>query len=132
MVGTRRPRAREVREWLTFLAFLLPNVCLLGLFTFWPLVYNAYLSFFEWDFIASEKLFVGLFNYQDTLTDAVFLTVLKNTVVFTVGTVGGALLIGLLLALLLNQPLHGRDAARTVLFAPTLLSGAAVAIVWIF
>jgi len=40
--------------------------------------------------------------------------------------------LGLILALLLNQPLRGRDAARAILFAPTILSGAAVAIVWIY
>ena len=40
MVGTRRPKAREVREWLTFLAFLLPNACLLGLFSLVTLAFR--------------------------------------------------------------------------------------------
>jgi ABC-type sugar transport system permease subunit len=44
--------------------------------------------------------------------------------------VGITLVLGLALALLLNQKLRGRDAARTVLFTPTVLSGAAVAVVW--
>ncbi len=125
-------RRRDARESLLFLAFLAPNLVLLGLFTFWPLVYNLYLSFFEWDFIAPEKLYVGWENYQYTLTDPVFHQVLRNTLFFTVGTVGGAMALGLALALLLNQPLRGREGVRAVLFAPTLLSGAAVAIVWIF
>lgn len=122
----------EWRERLLFLLFLAPNVVLLGLFTFWPLLYNVYLSFFEWDFIAPEKLFIGLDNYTDTFRSRLFVQVLQNTAVFTVASVGASLLLGLLLALLLNQPLRGRNGARSILFAPTLLSGAAVAIVWIF
>jgi ABC-type sugar transport system permease subunit len=128
----RRRSRRELREWLLFVAFLTPNLLLLSLFTFWPLVYNVFLSFHEWDFIAPEKLFVGLENYRDTLGDPVFRLVLRNTFVFVGSSVGASIVLGLLLALLLNQPLRGRDGARATLFAPTLLSGAAVAIVWIF
>ena len=57
---------------------------------------------------------------------------MRNTFVYTVGAVGGTLILGLLVALLLNQPLRGRDGARAVLFAPSLLSGAAISVVWIY
>ena len=54
------------------------------------------------------------------------------TAIFTVATVGGSLLIGLGLALLLNRRLVGRGVARTVVFAPYVLSGIAVGILWLF
>ncbi|HYO30301.1 MAG TPA: sugar ABC transporter permease, partial [Thermomicrobiales bacterium] len=82
--------------------------------------------------IAPTKTWVGLANYQYLFTDRTFLQVLQNSLVFTLGAVGGSLLLGLATALLLNQKLRGRDAARAVLFAPTLLSGAAIGIVWVY
>jgi ABC-type sugar transport system permease subunit len=121
-----------LREWLTFWLLLGPNLFLFVIFTFWPLFYNAYLSMVDWDFMRARKYWVGLENYVDVLTDRHFMTILQNTAVFTFSCVFGTMLLGLILALLLNQPLRGRDGARAILFAPTILSGAAVAIVWIY
>jgi multiple sugar transport system permease protein/sn-glycerol 3-phosphate transport system permease protein len=128
---TRRSR-REVREWLTFVAFVGPNLLLLAIFSYWPLVQNIALSFTEWDMISPVKRFVGLENWVTILTSGRFWQIALNTATFTIGSVGLTLLLGLALALLLNQGLRFRNAARTVLFTPTVLSGAAVAIVWYF
>jgi ABC-type sugar transport system permease subunit len=105
---------------------------LFGLFTFWPLFYSGYLSLVRWDMLAPTKKWMGLENYRDLFTDDSFRTVLKNTFVFGGGAVGGSLVLGLLIALLLNQPLRGRDGARAIVFAPTLLSGAAIGVVWVY
>lgn len=128
----RRVSPRERREWLLFIALVGPNLALLAAFTFWPMAYNAYLSLVRWDFISPAKTWNVPGNYVDVLGDQVFHQVLRNTFVFTVGSVGLTLLIGLALALLLNQALRGRNVARAVLFAPTLLSGAAIAVVWTY
>jgi ABC-type sugar transport system permease subunit len=122
----------EIREWLTFVAFLAPNLVLLSIFSYWPLVQNIYLSLTEWDMISPVKRFVGLDNWITVLTSARFWQIALNTLTFTFGSVGIALVVGLGLALLLNQRLRFRDTARTILFTPTVLSGAAVAIVWYF
>ena len=125
-------RFRDAREWGLFLLFVGPNLLLLGVFSYWPLIQNAALSFTEWDMIAPEKRFVGLANWLSVLGSSRFWQIALNSLVFTLGSVGMTLLLGLALALLLNQKLRGRDAARTILFTPTVLSGAAVAIVWYF
>jgi ABC-type sugar transport system permease subunit len=125
-------KRRELREYGLFALFVGPNVALLAIFSYWPLVQNVALSFTEWDMIAPEKRFVGLQNWTSVLFDGRFWQIARNTLVFTAGSVGLTLLLGLALALTLNQSLKGRDAARTVLFTPTVLSGAAVAIVWYF
>jgi len=127
-VGLRFWRA----EWFLFLLFVGPNLLLFGIFTYWPMLYNGYLSLVRWDMLSPVKTFVGLANYRALATDATFLTVLRNSLVFTLGAVGGSLLLGLATALLLNRPLRGRAGARAVLFAPTLLSGAAIGIVWVY
>jgi len=121
-----------VREWLVFWIFLGPNLLLFAIFTYWPLLYNAYLSFVSWDFIRPERVWVGVANYAEVLGDRQFQTIVRNTFVFTIGCVMLTLVLGLALALLLNQRLRGRNAARAVLFSPTILSGAAVGIVWIY
>jgi sn-glycerol 3-phosphate transport system permease protein len=123
---------REWREWLTFVAFVAPNLILLGVFSYWPLLQNVALSFTEWDMISPDKRFVGLANWITVLSGGEFWSIALNTATFTIGSVGLTLVLGLLLALLLNQKLRFRNGARTVLFTPTVLSGAAVAVVWYF
>jgi multiple sugar transport system permease protein/sn-glycerol 3-phosphate transport system permease protein len=119
-------------EWFLFLLFIGPNLLLFGIFTYWPMVQNAYLSTVRWDMMAPVKVGVGLGNYRYLAGNDAFQRVLLNTFLFTAGGVGCSLVLGLAAALLLNQPLRGRDGARAVLFAPTLLSGAATSIVWVY
>jgi multiple sugar transport system permease protein/sn-glycerol 3-phosphate transport system permease protein len=133
-VGTPAPSRlqREWRDWLLFIVLAGPNLALFAIFYYRPLIYNAYLSFHEWDFLSPVKIWVGFDNYLDVLTDPHFHRVLQNTVVFMLGGVCLTIASGLALALLLNQKLVGRDAARSVLFAPYMLSGAAIAVVWVY
>jgi multiple sugar transport system permease protein/sn-glycerol 3-phosphate transport system permease protein len=125
-------RRRFSSEWLLFLLFVGPNLILFGIFTYWPLVYSFYLSTVRWNFIAPTKQDVGLRNYEYLWSNDTFRTVLWNTLLFSVGAVGGSLILGLGAALLLNQKLRGRDTARAIVFMPTLLSGAAIGIVWVY
>ena len=129
--GRSRMR-REWREWLLFVALVGPNLALFGAFNYRPLLYNAWLSLHEWDFLSPALIWVGFANYVDVFTDPVFHKVLRNTLAMTAWSVGLTLFLGLALALLLNQKLVGRNAARSALFAPYVLSGAAVAVVWVF
>lgn len=121
---------RKHREWLLFGLLVGPNLALFSIFTYWPLIYNFYLSFVRWNFLRPTKPWVWFNNYIDTFTDAKFWEIMGNTLVFTVATVGGTLLLGLLLALLINQPLRFRDGARAIVFSPVVMSGAVVAVVW--
>lgn len=134
VAGTAAPSRvqREWREWLLFVALAGPNLLLFVVFNYRPLVYNAYLSFHDWDFLSPILIPVGFENYLDVFTDPHFHRVLQNTVALMVGGVCLTIAIGMALALLLNQKLIGRDGARSVLFAPYMLSGAAIAVVWVY
>jgi multiple sugar transport system permease protein/sn-glycerol 3-phosphate transport system permease protein len=134
VVGTpaRSRFQREWREWLLFIALAGPNLLLFIIFNYRPLIYNVYLSFHEWDFLSPVPIPVGFDNYVEVLKDPHFHHVIVNTVELMVGGVCLTIAIGLGLALLLNQKLAGRDAARGVLFAPYMLSGAAIAVVWVY
>jgi ABC-type sugar transport system permease subunit len=130
--GLAERRRTLMREWGLFALFLAPNVFFLAVFTYWPLIYNVYLSLVNWDMISPDKLFVGLANYQDLASDPQFWKVFANTFVFVGVGVIVTLGLGFATALLLNQKLRGRSIGRSVVFAPTILSGAAIAIVWIY
>lgn len=127
-----RPSRSERQEWLLFTLLVGPNLLLFALFTYWPLLYNGYLSFVRWDLLSPVKNWVGLDNYRELFTSPTFGEIVVNTVVFSTASVLLICLLGLLLALLLNQPLRGRDVARGVIFSPVMLSGAAIGIVWIY
>src|SRR3954451_8266387 len=120
VVGTPGPTRfqREWRDWLLFVALAGPNLLLFVIFNYRPLLYDAWLSFHEWDFLSPVPIWVGLDNYVDVLTDTHFHHVVQNTITLMFGGVFFTIVFGLALALLLNQKLAGRDAARSVLFAP--------------
>jgi multiple sugar transport system permease protein/sn-glycerol 3-phosphate transport system permease protein len=122
----------EFREWGLFVLLVGPNFFLFSVFTFWPLLYNIYLSLHQWDMLSPVKIWVGLDNYVALFTSADFGQIVGNTFLFTIVSVALTILFGLGGALLLNQPLKGRDGIRAVLFSPTVLSGAAIGIVWIY
>lgn len=121
----------ERQEWALFLLLVVPNLFLFSVFTYWPLLNNAYLSFVRWDFLGPKR-WVGWANYAHLFTSAAFGTILWNTFLFTFASVALLLGLGLLIALLLNQPLRGRDTVRAIVFSPVMLSGAAIGIVWMY
>lgn len=128
----RRPRARRWMSYLTFIALAGPNVALLVVFVYKPLVQSFQYSTLQWNIGSPTARSVGLGNYVDWFQDPRTPEILTTTAIFTVTTVGGSLVLGLLLALLLNQRLAGRGIARTVAFAPYVLSGIAVGMLWLF
>ncbi|NJK81106.1 MAG: sugar ABC transporter permease [Chloroflexaceae bacterium] len=130
--GGRTRLQREWREWLLFVLLVGPNLALFAVFNYWPLIYNFYLSFVDWNFLREEILLVGFRNYVRVFSASKFYVILLNTLVFTVASCALTLSIGLLVAMLLNQKLRGRNLVRAVIFSPTILSGAAIAVVWAY
>ncbi|MDS1113936.1 sugar ABC transporter permease [Gordonia westfalica] len=123
------------RPWRSYWLFLLlvgPNLVLLAVFTYRPLVENIRMSFFDWNIAESGATFIGVDNYVEWFTRADSREIVTNTVVFTVAAVAGSMVIGLALALLLDRRLRGRNVVRSVTFAPFVLSGAAVGIAFQF
>ncbi|WP_203432814.1 carbohydrate ABC transporter permease [Jiangella asiatica] len=123
---------RNRKEYLLFLVLVAPNLAIIGTFDYWPVIYNAWLSLTRWNMISGVPRFVGLQNYENLLTSPGFHEVLLNTLVFTAAIVIGSAVIGLALAVLFNQKLRGRGIVRTAAFAPHIVSGAAVATLWLF
>jgi sn-glycerol 3-phosphate transport system permease protein len=123
---------RHAKEYGWFLLLVLPNVAVIAMFIYRPLILNFYYSTLNWKLGSSVATVVGLGNYKDWFTSPESLKIIIVTVVFTVCVVGGSLLLGLLLAIALNQKLPGTGFARSVIFAPYVLPGVGIAMVWLF
>ncbi|MGO4598545.1 carbohydrate ABC transporter permease [Terrabacter sp. 2RAF25] len=128
------PRRSSGRAWEWTLAalLLLPNLVLLVVFTYRPLLDNIRLSFTDWNISSPVANPVGFANYVEWFGRDDTRVVVRNTLVFTVATVGVSMALGLGLALLLDQKLKGRNLVRSVVFAPFVISGAAVGIAFQF
>ncbi|WP_421840866.1 carbohydrate ABC transporter permease [Mycobacterium sp.] len=128
---TRAPKRRRRRHRLSsdhalFVLLVGPNVALLLLFVYRPLADNIRLSFFDWNISDPTAQFVGLSNYSEWFARSDTRQIVLNTAVFTAAAVVGSMVLGLVLAMLLDQPLRGRNLARSTVFAPFVISGAAV------
>jgi multiple sugar transport system permease protein len=105
------------------------------LFQVLPIVIGANASFRDWALYNPKKIWVGFSHYYAVLSDPAFLyVVLPNTFLFMILSVAGALVAGLLLALLLNRPFRGQKLVQTILLVPLMVAPvvAAIMIRWIF
>lgn len=129
----QRKQGLKIKDLLLGTLLIAPNLALLLIFTYRPLIDNIRLSFYNWN-IASTRpaTFVGLDNYAEWFTDPESWQILWQTVVFTFCAVFGSMVLGLALALLLDRPLKGRNAVRSLIFAPYVISGAAIGVAFQF
>ena len=128
------PRAvavRRVRSRLTPWLFLSPWIIGFLAFTAIPAVLAVGMSFTNWN-LRFDPQFVGLDNYAEMLTDDYrFWSSLRITGIYLALSVPIYMALGLAAALLLNQKVWGIRLFRTILFLPSVLSGVAVAVLWL-
>ncbi|MDD2395802.1 MAG: sugar ABC transporter permease [Sphaerochaeta sp.] len=117
------------KKQLVAYSFLAPNFIGFAIFTLVPIVFAVVLAFLHWDG-ANPIEWAGLSNFSELFDDDQFKAALKNTIVYTAGTVPFTLLASLFLAVILNQGIKARNFFRTVSFFPYIASLVAVAAVW--
>jgi len=101
--------------------FLIPGLAVYGTFLLGPMVYSARISFYDWNIVdptRSEP--VGLGNYARAIADPVFRRAVVNTLVYTLVTVPGQIVVGVAMALLLNQAIRGRAFFRVLYYLPVI------------
>ncbi|MDR5712830.1 sugar ABC transporter permease [Nesterenkonia flava] len=132
-IQRKRARRRAAsKNWSLFLLFAGPNILLILAFIYYPLISNMYYSTLNWRLGSPSADPVGLDNYVRFFTSDSGLEVWRVTIIFTAGAVIGSMVLGLLIALVLNKKLPGRTFARTAVFSPYVLSGVGIALVWNF
>lgn len=121
------PNKRK-QDWGAYL-YLMPVVIILLCFHVLPIFYSLVVSFYEWDLIGQPE-FVGSGNYSRLFDDPLFYKSLWNTFYYAIVSVPLSILMSLVIALLLNNPISGIGIYRTIYFIPVITSINAVAIVW--
>lgn len=116
----------------TIIGYLYLSPVILWILTFmlFPMGYVIYLSFYKWNFISTNKQFVGLNNYITLFHDPEFIESVLHTLQFTVGSVILTMALALAIALLLNRHFKGIGLLRSVFYSPVVVSMIAAAMVW--
>ncbi|CAI9399191.1 Melibiose/raffinose/stachyose import permease protein MelD [Pleomorphomonas sp. T1.2MG-36] len=105
-----------------------PALIIYVVFAVFPMLDVIWLSAFKWNGLDPVKEYVGATNYVDIFTkDPVFWVAFRNTVIWTVLSVSIPPMVGLALALGLNQPIFGRNSLRAVYYLPVIIAPIAVA-----
>ena len=110
--------------------FVLPALIPLIVFWIYPILRSVYISFTDWDYMSPTYNFVFLDNFIALFRDARFYDALWNTIVFTVGTLIPTIVLGLLLALLMQKAFKGSGIIKFILFSPWITPTVAISIVW--
>lgn len=113
--------------------FMLPNLVLAALFTFYPAVMSWYFAFLDWSGFTGTKTWVGLENFRQVVNDAFFWNAYKRSLLFMVVAVPIQVVLAFIMALVLNDSSYKLGTFfRTVFFLPVVTSAAIIGIVMTF
>ena len=118
------------RDRLLSILLISPSVIAIAIFVYGFIGFTGYSSLTKWDALTPDFTFVGLRNYAKLFTIDRFLCDLRNTVTFTVLFLGACLVIGMLLAILLDQHIKGEGIFRSIFLFPMAVSFIVTGVVW--
>ena len=127
--GAPPERRAGFQERSARLAFLMPALILILLLSIFPLIFSFVLAFLSWDLSRLEggAYFIGLDNFITLVNDARFWNTARVSLVFVVGAVTLEYVLGLGVAMLLNQQIRFRRFFLVAFLLPMMLTPAAVA-----
>jgi multiple sugar transport system permease protein len=111
--------------------FLIPYLFAFIAFRFGPSIAGFFVSLTRWNIVGTPK-FIGFSNYFELFGDPSFITSLINTLYFMALTVPALIVLGLLIALLVDQNLKGRTLTRTFVFMPYVIMSTVVGVIWMW
>lgn len=118
----------KLRNTLIAYGFLLPALVLMGIYTFFPIVFGTYLGFTEYNVITPPR-FVGLENFRTLLGESYFWSGLWNSIRYIL-VVPVIQLVSIAVAMLVNRQLPGIGGFRTAYYIPVVSSFAVVGLMW--
>ena len=126
------PANRLLRqEMVAFYLFASPWLIGLLLLTLGPMLAAVGLSLTDYPVIVAPK-WVGLKNYAKLLDDDLVRQALKVTFLYAAGAIPLEVISAFLVALLMNLPIRGISAFRTIYYLPAVISGVPVALLWMW
>ena len=116
-------------KWTPIL-FITPSIVAVGIFVYGFISWTGFISFTKWNNVLPDYTLVGFKNYQKLFANMRFQIDLHNTLVFTVVFVASCLLIGLLLAVLIDQRIKGESMFRNLFLLPMAVSFIVSGVIW--
>ena len=129
--GGALPGGGAFREKALFLALVLPNLALLGVFTYRPLLDNVRLSFFHWNISSPTSTFIGFDNYVWVFTQPEGTWSVINTVIWVLICPTIATIVGLAYAVFIDRA-AGEKYLKVLIFMPFAISFVGAGIIWKF
>lgn len=114
----------------TYDLMVAPLILFIIIMVAFPLAYTVYLSFTDWTMGTTAPQFLGLANFKDVLTDKQFWADTGHTLYLAFGSVLIELILGTLIAVVLNRPFVGKDVVKTLFLLPMVATPIAVGMVW--
>ncbi|GEK57760.1 glycerol-3-phosphate ABC transporter permease [Marinococcus halophilus] len=109
-----------------------PALAFVIIFIVYPFINGLRISFTDWDGFSQTRNFVGFEQYTRMLTDPTTWLVVRNTLLYGVGSTFLQMTVGLLYALLLMQSLKMRAITRTIVYMPVIISPLIMGYIWYF
>lgn len=113
-------------------ALMGPSLIFISVFTVYPIFRSVYLSLTNYKLGMDKPEFIGFQNYINLFSSALFWKVMGNTLFFAVITVIPSLIVGMLLAMLVNRSSKTVGIIRTAFFYPVVMPMIAIACIWLF
>ncbi len=112
--------------------FILPSFLGFAVFFLFPVLFSLFLSLCKWNLAGgfANIDFVGFENFKSIMRDVWFTDSMKNSLIFTAATVCIGVAAALVLAVVLNKSVYGKNTLRVLFFLPYISSAVAVAMVW--
>lgn len=123
-------KSKVSKDYITAIAFLIPSIILIGIFVYGFISWTGYVSLSNYNTIVPDFSFAGLKNYLYLFNDFRFQADLRNTLFFTILFIGLVIILGLGLAVLLDQHLKGESVFRNIFLFPMALSFIVTGVVW--
>jgi multiple sugar transport system permease protein len=134
-MGEAKSRRRSARKQLTPYLFILPTVVALILLSMYPFISGIWYAFTDIEIVGGPANFVGVGNFERILKGEAgsarfFKQAFWQGIIWTVGVVGGQLILGYITALLLNERVPGRGIFRTLILLPWVIPSVVMALTW--
>lgn len=121
---------RLKRDKLMPILFIMPSVITVGVFVYGFISWTGFISFTKWNDVLPNYTLVGFENYRKLFANMRFQIDLRNTLVFTVIFVIFCLVIGLLLAIFLDQKIKSEGIFRNLFLLPMAISFVVSGVIW--
>lgn len=126
---TKKNVIKAVRRSVSGWILLIIPVFLFVMIVWRPIIDGVLYSFFDLKGFELQE-FVGLRNYVDVLTDTNFLRTMWNTVQYVLWSIIIGLPLPIILAVMLNEMMHGKNLFKFVLYLPSIIPAIAVSLIW--